>query len=183
MLTPLPVQTARFLLRLPEEQDAVLIETFAGDPAVAATVPTIPHPYPPGGAEHWVARAREAARRDERYPLVIARREDDTLVGVITLHLNHRARNAEVGYWIGPPHWHQGIATEAVRAITSFAFGALHLHRVWATALARNPASHRVLEKTGFRLEGRLREHMVMGNELEDVFLYGLLSRDVCKAP
>src|SRR5207237_411231 len=60
--------------------------------------------------------------------------------GVITLHLNHRAKNAELGYWVARPYWREGYAMEAARAMVGFAFEARNLPRVWATALSTNAA-------------------------------------------
>jgi len=51
-----------------------------------------------------------------------------------------------------------GYATEAARAIVAFGFDTLGLHRIAATCVADNAASAHVLEKIGFRREGRLRE-------------------------
>ena len=59
-----------------------------------------------------------------------------------------------LGYWVGVPYWGRGYATEAAEAVLAHAFGALGLHRVQATHLTRNPASCRVMEKLGMRVEG-----------------------------
>jgi len=52
-----------------------------------------------------------------------------------------------------------GYATEAARRLLTFGFDELKLHRIFATCDPNNKGSVRVLEKTGMRCEGRLREH------------------------
>jgi RimJ/RimL family protein N-acetyltransferase len=57
---------------------------------------------------------------------------------------------AELGYWIGRPHWGQGHATEAAAAILTYGFETLGLHTIFAVTLVANPASLQVLMKLGF---------------------------------
>jgi [ribosomal protein S5]-alanine N-acetyltransferase len=76
---------------------------------------------------------------------------------------------------VHPREWGHGHATRAVRAVTEWALGPRALARVWATCDAENTASARVLEKSGFVLEQRLRAHTVRPNvspEPRDVLLY-----------
>jgi RimJ/RimL family protein N-acetyltransferase len=80
--------------------------------------------------------------------------------------------SAEVGYWLGQACWGRGIATEALRLFTDYAFGTLGLLRVFALPLADNPASIRVLEKAGYQLEGRLRSSCVKYGQPRDQALY-----------
>jgi RimJ/RimL family protein N-acetyltransferase len=63
-------------------------------------------------------------------------------------------RSAELGYWIGRPHWGRGFATDAGRRVVGFGFRDLSLERIRSSCLLRNPASRRVLEKLGFRQTG-----------------------------
>jgi aminoglycoside 6'-N-acetyltransferase len=67
-------------------------------------------------------------------------------------------RLAQIGYSIARPHWNQGLATEAVRALADFAFAAFGLHRITASVDPRNAASCRVLEKAGFLKEAHFRQ-------------------------
>jgi ribosomal-protein-alanine N-acetyltransferase len=82
---------------------------------------------------------------------------------------------ADMGYEIDPREWHNGYATEAARAILKFGFEQLHLHRIWAQAIAANVNSIRVLEKLGMRQEGRLRENEFFKGRFWDTVIYGIL--------
>ena len=58
-----------------------------------------------------------------------------------------------LGYWIGTPHWGEGYATEAARALID-AFFAYTEAASSRSARVINPASRRVLEKCGFAYLG-----------------------------
>jgi len=66
-----------------------------------------------------------------------------------------RIDRAEIGYWLAPPMWKQGLMTEAVLAVMRFAFELLGLHKLTIGCFAENAASKRVIEKCGFRYVGR----------------------------
>jgi RimJ/RimL family protein N-acetyltransferase len=85
----------------------------------------------------------------------------------------HR-RSAEIGYWLGRAYWGRGIASAAVRAVTEHAFGHFDLVRLHAGVFAWNPASARVLEKAGYRLEGRLRSAVTKDGRTTDELLYAI---------
>jgi RimJ/RimL family protein N-acetyltransferase len=82
---------------------------------------------------------------------------------------------AEVGYWIGQAHWGKGIATEALRCLSRYAFETFDLVRLQAPVFEWNRASARVAEKAGYKLEGRLRESVFKNGRVADSFMYALL--------
>lgn len=69
---------------------------------------------------------------------------------------------AEIGYVLNPDYRGQGIAPEAVRAVLTFGFERLALHRIEARFMQGNEASLRVMEKVGMRFEGYRREAMMV---------------------
>jgi ribosomal-protein-alanine N-acetyltransferase len=80
--------------------------------------------------------------------------------------------SAEIGYWLGEPFWGRGIATEALGALTQYAVATHGLTRVYALPFASNTASCRVLEKAGYRLEGRLRRSAIKNGSVTDQLQY-----------
>lgn len=86
------------------------------------------------------------------------------------------ARSAEMGYWLGFDFWGRGYATEAARLITEHAFAACpDLARLQAGVLAWNPASCRVLAKSGYHFEAVLRQAAYKDETLVDLHLYARL--------
>ena len=72
----------------------------------------------------------------------------------------------------------QSIATKALTEIISYAFSKIYLIRIYATPFASNPASSRVLEKVGFKYEGRLRQSVVKNGIVIDQLRYSFLKED-----
>jgi RimJ/RimL family protein N-acetyltransferase len=169
--------TARLALRPFELTDAPLVEALAGDADVARTA-FVPHPYPPGSAQGWIAAEREVAAQGQRYTFAIVRSADGQLVGCVLLMLAPKHSRAALGYWIGRPYWGQGYATEAAARVMAYAFEDLGLNRVAAQAMRRNRASTRVLEKVGMAHEGVLRQGIYHWGAFEDVDMYGVLQAD-----
>ena len=105
---------------------------------------------------------------------------DDRLIGGITLSNVRRgvAETGTVGYWIGRPHAGKGLATAAVSVLRRYAFIDLKLHRLEAACVPHNHASRRVLEKSGFRLEGQAMAYLKINGVWADHLLFGLLSQE-----
>lgn len=169
------LRTRRLLLRPFAPDDAIAVQILAGAPEVADTTLHIPHPYPPGAAEQWIAThgAAWAARTAVTY--AITARETGVVMGAVALTLTPAHARAELGYWVGLPYWNRGYCTEAGRAMLSFAFETLALHRVQARHLTRNPASGRVMQKLGMQFEGVHRHAIRKHDQFEDLAVYAIL--------
>ncbi len=79
-----------------------------------------------------------------------------------------------LGYFLDEPLNGQGLATEAVRLATQFAFESAALHRVQAAVMPRNIGSIRVLEKVGYRYDGRPAYYLKINGVWEDHNLYSI---------
>lgn len=112
------------------------------------------------------------------WPFFIFADADQALVGAITLSNVRRgvAESGTLGYWIGQPFAGQGHATAAVRAMVAHAFDELKLHRVEAACVPANLASRRVLEKSGFVLEGQARAYLKINGAWADHLLFGIVN-------
>ena len=76
-------------------------------------------------------------------------------IGDVAVGVHDSSRQASVGYSITPAHQGNGYATEAVTAVIDALFGDAGVHRITASIDPQNVASRRVLDKLGFRFEGR----------------------------
>jgi RimJ/RimL family protein N-acetyltransferase len=102
---------------------------------------------------------------------------EDRLAGGIGLVQGSDSQRAsvEVGYWLGEAYWGRGIATSALVGATTYAFQSLkEANRVFAYVDEEHTASVRVLEKAGFRREGRLIGSTIKQGELRDQLLYAV---------
>ncbi len=126
----------------------------------------------------------ESWRKQTGYTFFIFRRSDDALLGGIGLTNIRRGitQSGTLGYWIGKTYARQGIMTEALRCVLSFAFGNLDLHRVEAACLPANAASRGLLEKCGFRQEGYATEYLKINGVWSDHALFAKLREDAVSA-
>lgn len=114
--------------------------------------------YTPQGVQEALAAAEEQATRDEGYQFLV-QDEAEQLVARINLSRVRRAHfhSADLGYRVAESRCGLGIASEALRLVMIEAFGPLQLQRIEASVHEDNPASLRVLTRSGFVLFGRSR--------------------------
>ena len=131
-----------------------------------------PHPYTLADAKRWIEVANPTASITN-FAIVV----DGAAVGASGLVLREDVfrRSAEIGYWLGEEFWGRGIVTEAVRAVTDYAFETFDLCRVYAGVFEWNPASMRVLEKAGYEFECRMKKSVTKDGETIDEFIYAVV--------
>jgi len=169
------LKTERLLLRPFALPDAPDVQQLAGNKAIADTTLNIPHPYEDGMAEDWIATHQPKLEAGEHAVFAAALKADGKLIGAVGLTIDSAFGRAELGYWIGEPFWGFGYCSEAAKRVVDFGFSKLKLNRIHASHFDRNPASGRVLQKTGMSKEGVARQHIKKWGEYEDLVLYGIL--------
>jgi [ribosomal protein S5]-alanine N-acetyltransferase len=124
-----------------------------------------PHPYTLGDAAWWIANSGET-----HFGIEV----DGTIAGCVGFERDEDVfrRSAEVGYWLGRSHWGKGIATAALAKLTEHVFTTTDIVRLYAGVFAWNPASARVLEKSGYVFEGRKKSAVFKDGQLIDELLY-----------
>ena len=122
----------------------------------------------------------EEIDRDEAYPFLIFRDDDETLLGGLTLGQVRRgvAQTVTLGYWMGAPFAGQGFMSRAVRAAATYAFANLRFHRIEAACLPHNAPSIKLLERCGFRHEGQARSYLRINGIWQDHLLFARLDSD-----
>jgi ribosomal-protein-alanine N-acetyltransferase len=125
-------------------------------------------------------RYAEDSRCDQAYAFLLFRKDDNALLGGITLTNVRRgvAQAGSMGYWVGAPFAAQGWMTRGVSALVPFAFDVLRLHRVEAACIPTNQPSIRLLERSGFKREGYAREYLCINGLWQDHLLYARLRGD-----
>lgn len=126
---------------------------------------------------YWAQRSISAG---SAVPLFLIRREDEVLLGAITLDNIRRgpAQSGTLGYWVGAPFARQGYMREAISGIVHHAFERLDLSRLEAACLPENQASRRLLEKCGFKYEGVAQSYLQINGRWRTHVLYAALRAD-----
>ena len=77
---------------------------------------------------------------------------------ISTANVKESTLCATMGYCMSRAHWGKGVMTEALTAVIDFFFDEVGFNRIDADHAVDNPASGRVMEKSGMRHEGILRQ-------------------------
>jgi len=169
--------TERLILRAIRREDAEALFATFGDPVAMEFYGSPPHARL-DDTHAWIDRvfARYQGGEGLRWGVTL-KGGDDTLIGSCSLHRFGPGR-AETGYDLNRTYWGQGIMTEAMRAVLSYVFDVLELHRVEAVIDIANAGSKALLLKLGFTYEGNLRERYHGEKGYEDEHYFGLLRQE-----
>lgn len=179
----LRVETERMTLRPPIHSD------FRAWSALRAESIEYLTPWEPSWAEDHLSRkafsnrvywAQRSVSGGTALPLFLIRREDDRLLGAITLDNIRRgpAQAGTLGYWTGQPYARQGYMREAIKALVHYAFTQLDLSRIEAACLPENTASRGLLETSGFKYEGVAQSYLQIDGRWRTHVLYAALRSD-----
>lgn len=172
------LNTERLILRPFELTDAPDVKRYASAKEIAGVTLNIPHPYEDGMAEEWINSHQPAFEAGKLASFAIVLRGSGEFIGAMGIGFDWANNSAELGYWIGMPFWGQGYCSEAARAVLDYGFEVRGLDRIFATHMARNPASGRVMQKIGMTYEGCLRKHELKWGVREDLVYYGILREE-----
>ena len=156
------IDTKRLHMRHIDESDAAAIYEYSKNPNVGPSAGWKPHE-----SMEETMEVMSNVFLNQKYVFGIVWKPDNKLIGSIGLIADHKRQNSRakmLGYAIAEDCWGRGIVTEAAQALVSYAFENIAIDIVTAYCYPTNPASRRVLEKTGFHMEGTLRQAEVLFN-------------------
>lgn len=178
MFEPVTLITARLRVRPLEPSDARAFFAIWSDAEAMRYFSFAPMQHA-HEAETRIEKKLQAIAKGEVFLSAIETLDSGEVVGSCDLfHLNTQCRRAEIGFSLQRQHWGKGYMSEAAAAVVEYAFDTAQLIRLEADIDPRNLASARVLERLNFVREGLLRERWIVGDDISDSALYGLLQRD-----
>ena len=172
------IETERLILRRARIEDAeAMFRNWANDQEVTRYLTWPPH----GNAEvtravitSWV----DSYEKKDYYHWMIVLKESDEPIGSLLVSTLGRAQSAHIGYCIGKAWWHQGIMSEALKAVMDFLFDAVGYHRIESMHDPNNPHSGAVMRKCGMQFEGTHRQADRNNQGICDASYYGLLKSE-----
>lgn len=165
---PIPesIETSRLVLRCFRVTDApelheALVESLAELRANLWFLPWVAEEQSLQSAELRCRKAQAGFLLRTDLPYLAFSKQSGRLIGSAGLHRTDWALpKTEVGYWIRSSEVGKGYASEAVVALTEWAFNSLQVQRVELVTDERNTGSRAVAARCGFRLEGTLHSTM-----------------------
>lgn len=118
---------------------------------------------------------------DDQISLPFVIEFDGEIVGQLNVAniLYGSVSSAAIGYWIAPEYAGKAITTTAVGLVSDYLFNVVGLHRVEIAIRPENLASLRVVQKLGFRYEGRKERYIHINGAWRDHFVFALTSDEV----
>ncbi len=141
-------------------------------------------PYTEEGWERFHDAARERLLK-KAYVEMLQNRETGDYLGWISLQsYNMRNQCAEISYYMPPEHRGKGLGSIMIdhflRKVFSDDFF-WSLHSIIAETGDFNTPSIRILEKAGFKLDGRVRDHYFLNDTFHDQLIFTLLKSEFNK--
>ena len=119
--------------------------------------------YENGNYFNWVMELKETGR----------------IIGNISVvKLREDIGSADIGYCMGRVYWGKELMPEALKAVMDYLFDVVLINRIAASHDANNPKSGRVMEKTGMKKEGILRQAGMNNQGICDEVWHAMLRSD-----
>ena len=144
------LETERLILRTWEEADVTPMAAIDQDPKVCEFLPGL------GTLEatrEGISRIKNHYAEQGFSKYAVELKSTHEMIGFVGLSVPsfeaHFTPCVEIGWRLASPHWNQGYATEAAKAVLDYAFMTLGLDEVVAFTVPANLASRRVMDKIG----------------------------------
>jgi RimJ/RimL family protein N-acetyltransferase len=139
----------------------------------------IPEPPPPDFPHTLLERYVSGRADGSRAAFAIMDADDDAFLGVVLApEIDRTTSTAELGYIVTAAVRGRGVATDALRRMTAWAFAELGVERLELQISADNPASKEVARRAGFTYEGTMRSAYVKPGRREDTEMWSRLRSD-----
>ena len=166
------LETERLILRKIRREDAIIaFKNWCNSDEVDKYVLWKKHPKLETTVklyEEWI----EEYKDDKTFRWIVELKENRDLIGTIDVSsrfIHHGS--CEIGYCYSDKYWNNGYATEALKAVIKYLFEECDADVVNAEFMANNPASGRVMEKSGMQFEGILRSRVIDKNNIRNDLL------------
>ena len=174
------LETERLILRrfVGEDADA-MYRNWASDDEVTKYL-TWPTHSNIDVTKHVIEMWSNSYADEKKYLWAIILKEngDEPIGSISAVRMDEDISMVHIGYCIGRNWWHQGITSEALKAVIKFFFEEVDVNRIEARHDPRNPNSGKVMQKCGMKYEGTMRCADRNNQGISDTCYYALLKSD-----
>ncbi len=105
--------------------------------------------------------------------------KEGRLIGGIGMHRwDQRLKKAQIGYWLVKDQEGLGILSTCAKSMLRYLFEQLELNKIELHHLPGNVRSAAVAQRLHFKIEGILRDSVIINGMLTDLVITGLLRRE-----
>ncbi|NJD03804.1 MAG: GNAT family N-acetyltransferase [Ruminiclostridium sp.] len=173
------IETGRLLLRNFEKNDVESFFSCCGSRVILGQYMS----WTPHGNIKITKRIldiiTESYKNDTYNWAIVSKNRNEVIGSIFVKSLFPEHKCCEIGYYLCEDFWGKGLMTEAVVVVVKFLFNEVGVHRVQAFHDIQNIASERVLQKSGFRLEGTMRHNRIRKDgSFSDVNIWAILNEE-----
>lgn len=126
-----------------------------------------------------IKMVQETIAKSEGINWALTFKDSSKLIGIIGIYRISKAdHRGELGYILLPEYHNQGIISEAIQTVLTYAFENIGFHSLEAIIDPDNIASERVLVKNGFVKEAHIKENVFWDGQYLDTIIYSMLKRN-----
>lgn len=164
-------------LRAYKKEDMDKAYRLVNDPEVRILLnPGIPYPLKREEEDKFYENLSSSK---DTYSFAIERIHDQKYIGGCGVNeVDWKNSNCCVGIFLGKPYWSSGYGTEAMKILVNFIFKEMNLNRIYLNVYSFNNRAITSYKKAGFKIEGRLREHIFRFGSYHDEIIMGILRRE-----
>ncbi|MGB9586045.1 MAG: GNAT family N-acetyltransferase [Anaerolineales bacterium] len=156
---PFPtLETARLLLREPNLSDTQAVFRNYSDAEITKWFFNEPYDEP-AQAEALILTFRKKHNDASGLTWAIATKDENNLIGTITLDKLKIGQEAELGFDLAKAYWGKGLMSEALKAVFEYSFNHLYLKQIKALTYKNNDRTVKLLTRLGFNRRGAEGEH------------------------
>ncbi|MDR2201060.1 MAG: GNAT family N-acetyltransferase [Puniceicoccales bacterium] len=170
--------TENLLLRAIEERDFDDFTAILEDYETVYMLAYMPWPFGPDRVQKYLKGLSREMEYGVALYWAITLPEEDHLIGVIGLTLEHEHDRGELHFWLSKKYRRRGYMTEAAKRVRDYFFRDLSMNRLDVNHLSINMASQRVIEKCGFIFECEREAYAKKEGKYENLKFYRLLRRE-----
>jgi diamine N-acetyltransferase len=166
----------RLRLRRVEREDITKFHEWVNDPEVTEGLALI-YPMSIEDEDRWYQNTLGGDMQERPFSIEVRTGDGWRLIGNCSFFgIEREARSGEVGIMVGDKSmWNQGLGTEAMKLLLRIGFETLNLNRIFLRVYADNVRAKRSYEKTGFVMEGTMRQAVYKKGRYGDIHIMSVL--------
>lgn len=159
-------------LRAFESEDTKELHRWFNDADSISMIGRVPRTY-----EETVQHV-EKKRKNGDLVLAIENEELHTVGWIFLQNIEYEHGRASIGILIAPESRGKGYAGAAMRKMIDIGFKQLRLNKIYLTTRGINEQAIGLYQKTGFVIEGQLRNHAYSDGRYYDTYIMGILASE-----
>lgn len=168
----------RVVLRAIEKIDNEMLFLLVNDPDTERMLGGTSWPVSRDEQMTWYERQKE--EKNVLRCIVASQSTDEALGTIILSDIDTKNGTAEIHIKMDKEKGRgKGYGTDALKALSRYAFQELRLHCIYAHVLSTNMISKKLVEKCGFEREGTLRARVYKDGQFQDFESYSLIEQKV----